>query len=183
MRCSLKARNRIAEHIQSWNQLPVVLRQDDDRHTAIYTAQYLIQDAGEAILRLLQKGPSPDPHQAYVEFWGLMQAAIIIQDSIDEMHVAVSQAKLSRRSPGSAWARLRSLRNELAGHPVNQGNGARRSFMGRNFGPLTAVKYEQRSKGLITHPTVNLVSLFNSFDREAAIVLWCMYRRMVRQWP
>lgn len=42
-----------------------------------------------------KKGFSEDPHEAYLKFWGVMQAIIIQQDSICELYWAINDEKLS----------------------------------------------------------------------------------------
>src|SRR5216683_2518582 len=66
--------------------------QNADAYAAYYTSMYLIQDTGEAVLTHMAKDFSADPMQAYLEFWGVMQAINIQQDSILQVQEAVVPA-------------------------------------------------------------------------------------------
>ena len=100
----------------------------------------------------MARGFSPDPMQAYLEFWGVMQAIDIQQDAIFQMHEAVvGSAPMS----GSAWAQLRDTRHLCAGHPANRKHGVpapQRTFMVRSFGNYDRIQYElwDASTGQIT---------------------------------
>jgi hypothetical protein len=183
MQFSLNARQKITNHIQGWSAIPQALLDDDDRYAALYTSNYLIADTAESIGYLTQSSFSANSHSAYLEFWGLMQAIIILQDSVEELYKATYNKALPMRPCNSAWLELRKLRNELAGHPANRSNGAKRSFLGRNFGALNAVKYEQYSKGVVSSPSINFSFLIKRFDREAALILLCIFRKISTLWP
>src|SRR6266849_5882601 len=93
--------------------------QNADAYAAYYTSMYLIQDTGEAVLTHMAKDFSADPMQAYLEFWGVMQAINIQQDSILQVQEAVVGSARKIRS-GTAWQRLRDVRHLCAGHPANR---------------------------------------------------------------
>jgi len=86
----------------------------EQRYAAYYTSMYLVQDTSESLLAHRLTGFSSDPHVAYIEFWGVMQALIIQQDSISELYEAVTAKKLDTRALNS-WQEIRTLRNSCAG--------------------------------------------------------------------
>jgi hypothetical protein len=47
-----------------------------DAYATYYTSMYLIQDTGEAIFVHMAKDFSPDPMQAYLEFWALCRQSV-----------------------------------------------------------------------------------------------------------
>jgi hypothetical protein len=91
----------------------------EERYAAYYTSMYLVQDTSESLLDHRARGFSSDPLAAYIEFWGIMQALIIQQDSISELYEAVTAAELDSRALNS-WQAVRTLRNACAGHPAKK---------------------------------------------------------------
>lgn len=157
-----------------------------DRYAAYYTSMYLLQDAGEALCHHRLKGFSKAPLQAYLEFWGIMQALIIQQDAICELYQAVTGNKLCI-GKDSAWNLLRNLRNQSAGHPAKRDRNAplTRTFMGRNFGDYTAVTMEiwNAETDSRTHPRINLAAMIDAYEKEAAGYLQEILAVMQEQWP
>jgi len=125
----------------------IIKTNSEDAYAAYYTSMYLIKDTGEAIFSHMDKGFATDPWQAYIEFWGVMQALFIQQDAICELHKAVKGEKLEKKNEPEkfrAWNELRDFRNLCAGHPAKRGSGMpKRTFMGRSFGTYSAIKYEK----------------------------------------
>lgn len=74
-------------------------------YAAYYTAMYLIQDTGESVWAHMKRGFSSDPHIAYIEFWGVMQAIFIQQDAISELYEAVIGSKLQIPKHSAALAK------------------------------------------------------------------------------
>jgi hypothetical protein len=76
----------------------------EDEYVAYYNSMYLLQDSTESLIQHRERGFSADPLAAYLEFWGVMQAAIIQQDAIAELHRAIFghslDAKARIGSPG-----------------------------------------------------------------------------------
>lgn len=158
-----------------------------ERYAAYYTSMYLLQDTTEGLFDHRKKGFSDDPLKAYIEFWGVMQAVIIQQDSICELYEAVTKSKLDTRSLKS-WQTLRSLRNICAGHPAKKDRPKSlplsRTFMGRNFGGYLSLTYEQwQRQGGISHPTVNLGELMDQYSEEAKNNLLKTLQSLTQQWP
>lgn len=155
-----------------------------EAYAAYYTAMYLIQDTGESVWAHTKRGFSPDPHMAYIEFWGVMQAIFIQQDAIKELYKAVigSEPEISE---DSAWLKIREVRNLCAGHPANKG-GTRRTFMGRSFGNYSRIQYElwdAHADRQLSHPTLDLCAIIRSYDGEAALTLMEVLAAMAAKWP
>jgi hypothetical protein len=158
-----------------------------DVYAAYYTSMYLLQDTGEALLTHMAMGFSPDPMQAYLEFWGVMQAIDIQQDAIFQVHEAVVGSTPKIRS-GSAWKQLRDTRHLCAGHPAKRTHGVpapQRTFMSRSFGNYDRIQYElwDASTGATTHPSFNLRQMINRYDAEASVVLDGVLSAMKAKWP
>jgi hypothetical protein len=159
----------------------------EERYAAYYTSMYLIQDTSESLLVHCARGFSADPHAAYIEFWGVMQALIIQQDSISELYKAVTAVQLDTRALNS-WQAVRTLRNTCAGHPAKKNRPKNspltRTFMGRRFGGYRAITYEQwQTQGGVSHPTVKLDALIDAYANEAGIKLAEVLQSMKQQWP
>jgi hypothetical protein len=159
----------------------------EERYAAYYTSMYLLQDTTESLMAHRAKGFSSDPFEAYIEFWGVMQALFIQQDSISELHKAVTGGHL-KMSNLSSWQSLRTLRNTCTGHPAKKDqpktSPLSRTFMGRRFGNYSAVTYEQwQSGGSISHPTVDLGALIDSYATEAESQVAAILQSMKQQWP
>jgi hypothetical protein len=173
---TMQARSQIADFFQE-NKIGTI---HDGAFAAYYTSNYLIQDTSESIYKHRLKGFSKDPHSAYIELWGILQAVNILQDSIIELS---KFAGLSVRKPkiDSASHRLRELRIELAGHPANRERGPKtRSFISRHFGSYSAIQYERYNQieARIEHPVFHLGELLDQFDEEASILLGVILGKM-----
>ena len=158
-----------------------------DNYAAYYTAMYIIKNTGEAISAHMTTGFSDEPMRAYVEFWGVMQAIVMQQDAIRELHKAVTGTPPQvNRLP--AWRAIRDKRDLCVGHPANRSHGVpapQRTFMGMNFGDYRRVQYElwDANTGQTTHPMFDLQKLINRYDDEAAQILQCVLESMATRWP
>jgi len=160
---------------------------NNDRFAAYYTSMFLIADTGESLMAHRQEDFSSDPYASYLEFWGVMQAIIIQQDSIRELHKAIIATSLVIPRP-SAWWQLRELRIQSAGHPANRSRGVRapqRTFMGRMPRSYSHVQYElwDAHTGKTTHPTVDLGQILDNYDLQASGFLAGILQSMRAQWP
>jgi hypothetical protein len=194
MNKTIAARTKIYDRFQSSSSMKSQLSQAEqaDAYAAYFTSMYLIQDTSESVLSICSEGFSSNPLRAYIELWGTFQALIIQQDAIVELNKAITGQQLSRQSTG-AWQEIRTLRNELAGHPAAQGNKPppKRSFFGRAFGNLDKITYEQFQSGSKPNGTdqdtqqlsINLRALIDRYDNEAATVLDSVLAHMKETWP
>ena len=122
----------------------------NDHYLAFCTAKDWIQDTCEALSQHRKAEFSSDSSKNYLEFWGVLQAAFIQQDAINELHYALSDKPLPKSvyCEGTAWERLRSIRNLAVGHPNRQGKNARRCVSGRqpkSYNHITLTIYERGS--------------------------------------
>jgi hypothetical protein len=182
----LQAQSNIYDQFHGSSALSSNGLQGDD-FAAYNNSMYLVQDTGEAVARHMAGDFSDDPLSAYLEFWGVMQAIIIQQDAISELHRVVV-GTLPTIQSGSAWAKLRNTRNLCAGHPANRAHGLpapQRTFMGRSFGKYNKVTYElwDANTQARTHPTFDLRLLINNYDNEASLVLGNVLAAMKSRWP
>jgi hypothetical protein len=158
-------------------------------YVAYYTSMYLMQDTTESMLTHRRAGFSTDPLRAYLEFWGVMQAAIIQQDAIAEIYNVVLGRPLNAADRNlKAWLEVRNLRNLCAGHPAKKtlprSEPLSRTFMGRAFGGYESLTYEQWQHGAGTsHPRVPLGLLLNAYAREAEAELAAVLLTMKKRWP
>ena len=195
MNKTLTARTNIYDWLQSSASMTGYFAQptQEDAYARYYTSMYLIQDTAESVSSICTDGLSTDSLRAYVELWGTLQALIIQQDAIGELHTAITGQQLPKQSPQSAWQEIRTLRNEIAGHPIAQGNKSqpKRSFLGRFPGTLDDVIYEQYQSG--SNPSgalkntqqknINLRALIDKYDAEAAAALDGVLAHMKKTWP
>ncbi len=161
----------------------------EDDYVAYYNSMYLLQDSTESLWQHRERGFASDPLFAYLEFWGVMQAAIIQQDAIAEIYnVMVGQRFSARRQNLQAWLEVRELRNICAGHPAKRDRPRNtpitRSFMGRAFGGYDEITYERWEQGVgTTHPRVRLGALLDAYAVEAEGQLSAVLATMKSSWP
>jgi hypothetical protein len=184
----MQVRQELADHWHRCGATTGALFASDDAFAAFYTSKFLIQDTAEAVWTHMEKGFSSKPLGAYIEFWGIMQALIIQQDAIKEMHKSVCGQTPNIPSP-SAWSELRDLRNRCAGHPSDNTFSRKgshvRSFMGRGFGNYERITYEEYDSASEARslPAFNLRRLIGSYDAEAAAILSAALIEMRRRCP
>lgn len=66
-----------------------------------------------------------DTHDRYLVVWGVLQAFIIQQDALYKLHqmfVDCNVKKKGFKSEYMVWHELRTLRDEVAGHPTGSSN-------------------------------------------------------------
>lgn len=156
-------------------------------YVAYYNSMYLLHDTMECLWWHRHQGFSKEPMHAYIEFWGIMQAVFIQQDSIREIFELVTGTKLHTKNL-SAWSDIRELRNICAGHPARKDKPntklLTRSFMGRMFGDYNLLKYEKWEKGGgTTYPEVKLGALLDAYVAEAESKLADVLTAMRKRWP
>lgn len=179
--CIGKEINNIADYFH-YSEEGIKFFSDEKRYSAYYISKYLIEDTHGAILAHREKGFSENPFIAYIEFWGVMQAIYIQQDSISELYYSVTGDKHSTEKLKN-WREIRRLRNACAGHPsrkdIPKGEPLTRTFMGRGFGDYSEFSYEEwKYPDKTSHPRVNLSELIQAYEHEAEEELNCIYQHM-----
>ncbi|MCX5885401.1 MAG: hypothetical protein NT096_05780 [Proteobacteria bacterium] len=159
----------------------------EEEFVAYYNSMYLLQDSTESLWSHRETGFSSRPLQAYIEFWGVMQAVIIQQEAIKEIYAIMVGQPLDPNSM-KAWPEIRSVRNVCAGHPVKKDRPKAapftRSFMGRSFGGYAEIMYEQWQPEVgTTYPRVKLGALLDEYEVEAAARLGEVFLAMKKRWP
>ncbi|WP_313918387.1 hypothetical protein [Tahibacter sp.] len=185
-----RTREKIYEYFHSSEgcQSYFYAQENEPSFVAYYNSMYLLQDATESLAAHRTRGFAEDARAAYLEFWGVMQAIVIQQDAICELHEVVAGEELNaRRSQLKAWLELRDLRNLCAGHPVKKDIPRRepltRTFMSRSFGNYSAITFEQWRQGEgESHPKVNLAELLDEYEVEANAKLEDVLAAMRRRW-
>lgn len=161
----------------------------EEEYVAYYNSMYLLSDATESLWQHRERGFSSDPLTAYLEFWGVMQAAIIQQDSIAEIHKVMIGSVLDAKAKNlQSWREVRAFRNVCAGHPagksIPKSTPLTRTFMGRNFGNYGEITYEQWQRGAgTTHPRVRLGALLDAYAVEGEAELAGVLAAMKNRWP
>lgn len=158
----------------------------EDEYVGYYNSMYLLHDSTESLWWHRKQGFARDPLQAYLEFWGLMQAVTIQQDSIVEIFKVITGNELDSKTLLS-WSEIRNLRNVCAGHPAKRDRPKRlpltRTFMGRMFGGYESFKYERWEQGVgTTHPDVKLAALLDAYAVEAEAKLVDILNGMRTRW-
>lgn len=160
----------------------------DDKYAAYYNSMFLLQDTTESLMLHRENGFSSNPLTAYLEFWGVMQAAIVQQDAIVEIYeVIVGSALNDKAIDLRAWRDLRELRNLCAGHPAKKNRPRTqplvRTFMGRMFGDYNGITYERWQQGVVSHPLVPFGTLLGNYASEAGTQLETVLVAMKERWP
>lgn len=146
-----------------------------DRYIAFCVAKDWLQDTGEALMTHRRRGFCDDPHLAYLEFWGVLQAVAVQQDAIGELHYAVTGDKL----PGSvirqpAWGKVRNLRHLAVGHPTRRGRGCDgrlRSVSGRQPKSYDLVELSVYGNADSKIDRIALGQMIDAYDSEAAEIM------------
>lgn len=154
-----------------------------DLYTKYYTAMYLIQDTTEGLTSHINRGFNNDPQLAYIEMWGVMQAITIQQDSISTLYRIVTNNTLTPRK-NSNWIKIRRLRNQCSGHPLDQ-NGRYRSFFGREKISYENLRYERKDKRQPEPEFINInyAQLISDYANEATSFLNTIVETLGRRWP
>ncbi len=157
--------------------------ENSDDYAAYYTAMYLMQDTCDALYLHRKKGFDKSV-LGYIEFWGIMQAIIIQQDSIKKLYKVVTGNTLARID-NSAWEQLRSMRNLCAGHAINKGQDGKqhRTFMGRDFISYECIKCETWNQSAMNTQfhKFKLSELLENYEIEARGVLDKILTDMIKR--
>lgn len=160
-----------------------------EQYVAYYNSMYLLQHSTESLSAHRRRDFSKDSHLAYLEFLGVLQAAIIQQDSIKEIYEVIVGQRLDVKAKNlAAWSQVRELRDICAGHPAKKdkprGAPVRRTFMPLHFGSYDEIWHEQGEQGVgTTHPRVRFGALLDAYAEEVERLLSEILARMKERWP
>lgn len=165
---------------------------NEDEYAAYYTAMYLLQDSTESLWRHREEGFNNDELLAYIEIWGVLQAIIIQQDSIETIYKILTGKEL-KVPQGTKWFKIRNIRNLYSGHPVNRGEkkdkkqekNIERSFMGRNFGGYDELTVEVWNKKIskTEFRNIELGKIIDEYTLEASSYLQKIINIFPSKWP
>ena len=155
---------------------------------AYYNSMYLLQDTTESLSQHRQQNFNSYHLQAYIEFWGVMQAVVIQQDSIGVLYTVLTGEKHKFWKDLEWWPQIRELRHTCAGHPAEKTRSGplTRTFMGRQFGNYHEITYERWQQGQNPerdHPVVPLGHLLDQYAVEAESILRVAFEAMKNRWP
>lgn len=170
---------------------------NEDNFAAYYTSMVLLQDTSDAILAHRAKDFSDVPLQAYIEFWGIMQAVSLQQEALEELYRVIGGENLALGG-FPFWGKIREKRNELAGRPAKKDrtkkHGVRRSFFGAHGIKYSGVRFEQYTEsgptktrifddtGITTMAAFGLGDLITGYAGEADEVLQRILSCMEDRW-
>ena len=173
----LKERKKIYDHIDGSQSLCKWSEQASHTELEQYCiAKDTIQDTGEALLAHRQVGFNTDSSRRYIEYYGVLQAVYMQQDSIGALHKIFDPKQKLEFCNYPAWKELRDLRNDTAGHPVGRLKRLNRYSISYN-----SVNYQWLPNEDISSwesICVNLAALLDSYDIEAAGILTDIFIEM-----
>ncbi|WP_415716100.1 hypothetical protein [Maridesulfovibrio sp.] len=131
----------------------------------------------------MDQGFNTNPHLAYIELWGVMQAIFLQQDSITTLYKIFMEDKLSLENE-SKWKEIRKLRNQCSGHPLDQ-SGKYRSFFGRDGINYENLRYERKDRRLPEPEfiTIDYAQLISDYADETIPFLDAIIETMTKRWP
>ena len=169
------------ENIQIWYPQNHCGFTTNDQYFAFCAAKDWIQDTGEVLMLHRKQGFSQQPHSAYLEFWGILQAVFIQQDAIIELEYSFTGKRLKdKKTQCPAWHEVRELRNLAVGHPTNK-RGGKRSVTGRQGKSYKNVPLTVYSNGDADTKDLDLGSLLDRYDAEASTLMQSVYDSLVAQ--
>ena len=138
-----------------------------------------IQDTSEVLICHRRNGFSAEPMSAYLEFWGVLQAAVVQQDAIRELHRVIKEENLPKQCINSAWTKLRNLRNLAVGHPTRHDHlkPLTRSVTSRHeksYENIELIVYGtgvNDRQGNVKIERINLGELLDLYDFEAGRII------------
>lgn len=167
MESVLIAREKIYDHIQDWSACGWTDQATHDEFVMYCVAKDTVQDTAETLLVHRQRGFTKDMYERYFEYYGILQAIYMQQDSIAALYkLFVGQPLDIRNRPN--WCRIRELRNATVGHPVG-----RRRFLNRNAIGYQGVNYSwwPEDSRFPKSETVPLAQLLDAYTNEATDAL------------
>ena len=150
------------DHIDDWHRLTC--------------AMDLLGDTALALQRYETQGFGNDDGTKYLLFYGTFQALILQQDSVCELYSIFCEKSLIQEAD-SAWSRIRDLRNQVAGHPLDKRGaphtGNLRTFVSRHSisdKGFDLIVCEQKT-GNMRSESVSLRKPYDAYKNEALLYL------------
>lgn len=152
-----------------------------DRFNSFMFAKDWLQDTAEALLVHRQDGFSRQPHKAYLEFWGVLQAVFVQQDAISVLYKAVIDIDLNHSDLDVAWSAVRNLRNRAAGHPTTGERATPKGPTATGRQPKTYDRIVMQvglPNGKTSSEEIALGKMVDAYDVEAARVVRLITRHL-----
>ena len=113
------------------------LLQDSTLWAMLCSCMDTIEDTEKALESFLKRDPdSSDEGKNYLCIYGALQALIIQQEAVENLHEALSVSY----TEDSSLEKIRHIRIDAAGHPTNRGN--KKAFNFINRGTLSSHEFE-----------------------------------------
>ena len=164
------------------------LIRDGDVWNRLTSAMDLLDDTALGLLEFETKAfGGKGSGEAYLRFYGTMQAMTLQQDAISTIHEAIFAAKLDSKLM-EAWSDLRRFRNLASGHPLDKRGkdeaGKLRTFVARaSIAPdsILVISVEEKT-GAARSERFPLRQRYDSYKNEAINVLCCIRQRQESRW-
>lgn len=169
---TLTARDLLSEmwhkNIPVWNALASFGFPSDDLWQAFCVSKDWIQDTAEALLCHRRRGFSEDQSLSYIEFYGVMQAGFLLQDSVTQL--CWSFGIDVEQKDARAWTEFRDRRNWHIGHPVKS-DRSKDGKVRRTSIPRQSFSYNQARltlwvDGALLHKSGDVKREFASLDLD-----------------
>lgn len=158
----------------------------DDDWMALCVSMDTLGDTCQALEYYENNGLGDEYGEKYLKLYGLLQAIVLQQNSISQIHQIFLGIKLSHK-PNSAWTKIRDLRNLTVGHPLekkHKKSEIKRCFISRvtiqNNGFQLMIwnkKHEQKD-----FPKVKLETLYEEYKTDAVEYLNNICKAQIIKW-
>lgn len=172
----LNSREKIYDHIQNWSICRWASSATHKQYITYCVAKDTIQDTAETILAHRARDFSSDVWDRYLEYYGVLQAAYMQQDTINALHKLFLGSNINFGTL-EHWKDLRDFRNDTVGHPVS-----RQRFLNRNIISYEVVNYSAWPSDTQVPESENVAlgSLIDGYANEASNVLETVHDNLVQ---
>jgi len=158
----------------------------DDEWMALCVSMNTLGDTCQALEYYEDYGLGDEYGEKYLKLYGLLQAIVLQQNSISQIHQIFLGIKLSPKS-NSAWTKIRDLRNLTVGHPLekkHKKSEIKRCFISRvtiqnNGFQLMIWNKKQEQKDF---PKVKLETLYEEYKTDAVEYLHNICKAQITKW-
>lgn len=178
---------RIRDFVNTHDVFERYFQPQADAWNRLTVAMDTLGDTCEALLDFEQLGFSGPLGTRYLRFYGTLQAIVLQQDSIAELH-CLFIGQHPTVPVESAWVRIRRLRNLASGHPLNKRGdatiGALRTFVQRSDLSPTDIRLmlcEERT-GTVRFEKFDLTLTYQAYKTEALVLLSSVAQAQQERW-
>ena len=132
-------------------------------------AKDTIQDTAEALLTHREKGfvTGVCRRLKYIEYYGVLQAIFMQQDSIQALQCILGKGGKLNLSDYPNWEKIRKMRNITVGHPVENMKRLNRNQISYNDVSYTTMKQDEPVESV----HIDLAELIDAYENEASQIL------------